>query len=82
MGSPPNPPTAGAGGAGALWPCAPSYALTRPALHLPCSPASLELNPYRTRSFLDQPDNVKVGRRGRPQRRGAVVGFAGRSGAD
>jgi hypothetical protein len=23
------------------------------------SPASLELNPYRTRSFLDQPDNVK-----------------------
>lgn len=29
------------------------------------SPASLELNPYRTRSFLDQPDNVKVGRWGR-----------------
>ena len=26
-----------------------------------CSPASLELNPYRTKSFLDQPDNVKVG---------------------
>lgn len=37
------------------------------------SPASLELNPYRTRSFLDQPDNVKVGRQGR--RRGAGGGW-------